>query len=62
LKKVTIFNLKPYNIFIDVDGNKKTDDTIVLGKGGTETISIPKDRVETLKKELDGIAKITVKG
>jgi len=53
-KKVTLYNVKPFNVFIDLDGNENTDDTIVLGKGGKETVELTNVRIEQLRKELAG--------
>jgi len=54
MKKITIFNVKPYNIFIDLDGKQDTNDIIVLGKGGKETVFLSEDRIKELKRELAG--------
>jgi len=52
--KVTIYNIKPYNVFIDLDGKQDTDDIIVLGKGGKADVKLTKERISELRKELAG--------
>jgi 2-phospho-L-lactate guanylyltransferase (CobY/MobA/RfbA family) len=53
-KKVTLYNVKPFNVFVDLDGNEDTDDIIILGKGGKQTVELSNDRIEQLRKELAG--------
>ena len=53
-KKVTLYNVKPFNVFVDLDGNEITDDIIILGKGGKQTVELSNVRIEQLRKELAG--------
>jgi 3'-phosphoadenosine 5'-phosphosulfate sulfotransferase len=53
-RKVTIFNIRPHNVIIDLDGNEETDDIIVLGKGAKEIVELTNERIEQLKRELAG--------
>lgn len=49
---VLIINKGETNVYVDVDGNYKTeDDIIVLGPKGTEKASLTEERIEALKVE-----------
>jgi len=54
MRKVTLLNIKQYNVFIDLDGNENTDDVIILGKGGKQTVNLTEKRIKQLKEELAG--------
>lgn len=49
LVKVMLINSGTIVLAIDLDGNEKTEDTIVLGIRANETVSITKERVNALK-------------
>lgn len=49
LVKVMLINSGTTVLAIDLDGNEKTDDIIVLGIRANETVSITKERVDALK-------------
>jgi hypothetical protein len=49
---VLIINKGETNVYVDLDGNYKTeDDIIVLGPKGTEKASLTEERIEALKVE-----------
>lgn len=47
--KVMLINSGTMMMVIDLDGNEKTDDIIVLGVRANETVTITKERVDALK-------------
>jgi len=51
MEKYMIINNTPHNLFIDLDGNEKTDDIIVLGPRAKEIVELSDKRVAELREE-----------
>lgn len=41
---VKITNKSPFNVFIDVDGDKRTEDTVQIGPKGREVVELPSEK------------------
>jgi len=41
---VRITNKTPHNIFLDIDGDKRTEDTVHIGPKGRVEVSIPSEK------------------
>lgn len=51
--KVKITNATNTILYVDVDGNTNTDDTIILGVKASSSIIVSKERLDELKAEFD---------